>query len=118
MENSDQMGQMPNQQPEMGGQINSMPPTPQSSDPDKKSTGSLVGILIILLIIIVGGWYFLRERSQKIPIFDEDTESSIESLEKQGTSDEVVDIEADLNATNLSDLDAELDSIDQELQAF
>ena len=39
----------------------------------------------------------------------------LENLKSQSTSDEIDDIEADLDATDLENLDSELDAIDQEL---
>jgi hypothetical protein len=88
---------------------------------DKKQTGSLIGIIIIILIIVIGGFYFWGQKLDEVSIeptaeeilAEEDVLS--EALETQGTSDELTDIEADLESTNLDDLDAELSDIDLEL---
>ena len=122
MEDNNQTGQVSSGQPEMNNQMSdNASQAPQSSTPEQKSMGSLVGILIILVVIILGGWYFLNQRSQEVPFLDEENvraEASINALETQGTSDELDSIEADLNATDLSDLDAELDSINAELNSL
>lgn len=45
----------------------------------------------------------------------EDEDELLEELEQQSDSDEILEIEKDLSATFLSDLDQELDEIDKEL---
>ncbi|MBI2048296.1 MAG: hypothetical protein HYT27_04105, partial [Parcubacteria group bacterium] len=43
------------------------------------------------------------------------TDTALQVLEIQGTSDEISTIESDLDATTLEDLDAELGNIEAEL---
>ncbi len=43
------------------------------------------------------------------------SDTAVQELRQQGTSDEVADIEQDLEATSFTDLDAELNDIDKEL---
>jgi len=72
----------------------------------------LLWLVIILVVVAVGayvGWNFFKAG----PISPADT--SLKQLEKQGTSDELSAIEADLNATDLSNLDKELGDIGKEL---
>jgi len=69
-------------------------------------------ILIVLILVIVAIGYYVE--TTNIP-----KEASPESaaLETQGTSDELADIQADLDATDLESLDTELSDIDAELEA-
>jgi len=110
-----------NQVPE----INFDTPTPTQEAPvveEKSPVGPIVGIIIILVILIIGGLYFWGQRISTT--VDEnltpeeiiaETDTSLEALNQQGTSDAIVDIEADLNATDLGNLDAELQQIEAEL---
>ena len=94
---------------------NQMPP--MQSDINKKSTGPLIAVIIILALIIVGGLYFLKERSSQ-PVYVPTTESDsiTDSLNQQSTSDDLNSIEADLNATDLSNLDQGAAAVEAELQ--
>lgn len=104
----------PNQQ--MGGQnmggINTTMPH------DKKGgAGALVGSVIIIVIIILGGLYFFKNSksinqntndasiTQEQLQLESSTNMYTQSQSNQGTSDEIKDIEADLNATDIDSLD-------------
>ena len=93
-----------------------MPPMPGS--PEKKSMGPLIAVIVILALIIIGGLYFLKARSSQnayVPV--ETTEDSVTaSLNQQGTTDNLSSIEADLNTTNLDNLDQGAATIEAELQ--
>jgi hypothetical protein len=54
----------------------------------------------------------LAEEGIELP---SDSDSVIDQLQQVNSSDEISDIEADLSATNLDDLDAALDAIDNDL---
>ncbi|MEK9175143.1 MAG: hypothetical protein AAB795_00965 [Patescibacteria group bacterium] len=77
----------------------------------------LIVSIVVVLIIIAFGFYFLRNSN----IFE--TPSAIESindinmLQKQGTSDDISAINADLQATDLNNLDKEVSAIDAEFDA-
>ncbi|PIR40174.1 MAG: hypothetical protein COV33_01260 [Candidatus Zambryskibacteria bacterium CG10_big_fil_rev_8_21_14_0_10_34_34] len=95
---------------------NQMPPMQEQSE--KKSIGPLVAVIIILALIIVGGLYFLKTRSSQ-PVYEAPTEgvdTISESLNQQSDSDELNSIEADLNATDLDNLDQGAAVIEAELQ--
>ncbi len=85
----------------------------------------IFGVLIILSLgILVYGYQKLsQEKPASIPTPMptptpiEETDEQTSALENQGTSDEITDIEDDLEATNLSDLDQELEDIDSELSS-
>lgn len=91
---------------------------PMQGNVEKKSAGPLVAVIIILALIIIGGLYFLKTRSnQNMYVPTETTEDSVTaSLNQQGTSDDLSSIEADLNATNLDNLDQGAAVIEAELQ--
>lgn len=99
---------------------------PQESVTDKKSVGPIIGIAIIVVIIIFGGLYYwggkinnqeLREAQESITAQEilSEQDKSLESLQVQSTSDEIADIETDLDLTDLENLDKELGNIDIEL---
>ena len=96
---------------------NQMPP--MQAPMEKKSMGPLIAVIIILALIVLGGLYFLKERSsQNSTIPAEITGDPItNSLEQQGNSDDLSSIEADLNATNLDNLDQGASVIQAELNA-
>jgi hypothetical protein len=96
---------------------NQMPPI-QSSGTNNKSAGPLVAVIIILALIIVGGLYFLKERSSQptyvpeVPAGD----SVTDSLNNQGSTDDLSSIEADLNATDVNNLDQGATAVEASLQ--
>jgi uncharacterized protein YdgA (DUF945 family) len=86
---------------------------------NKSSIGSIIGIIIIITIIILGGLYFwgkrIEEARYKEKIISESqnqTEtvqvSESASIKTVSPGDDTSTIEADLNSTNLNNLDAEL----------
>ncbi len=97
----------PNQMPAFQGQV------------EKKSSGPLIAVIIILALIVVGGLYFLKERSEQNSYVPQNVEEDTitESLMQQSASDDLDSIEADLNATNLDNLDQGATAIQAEIQA-
>lgn len=94
---------------------------PGGAPQEEKSVGALIGSIIIIVIIVIGGIYFWATQEKMMP---SDTSTQMQNmmgdqstnmLLEQGTSDNLSDIEADLNATNLDNLDAELSDIDGQL---
>lgn len=93
---------------------NQMPPM---SQPEKKSAGPLIAVIIILALIIIGGLYFFKERtSQQAYTPKNESQDIVTSLNQQSNSDDLGSIEADLNATNLDNLDQGAAVIQAELQ--
>jgi len=84
------------------------------------SAGSTVAIIVIILILIAGGYYYFTvgiNPAQSPATGDEAaTASDVAALNEQGTSDALGDIEADLNATDLSGLDDASAGFESELQ--
>ncbi len=93
-------------------------PGPQATA-DKKSVGPLIAVIIILALIVIGGLYFLKQRSSAPTYVPETTQGDTvtESLMQQSSSDDLDAIEADLNATNLDNLDQGAAAIQAEMQA-
>ena len=103
--------------------VDTMPQTPEET-PKSSSVGPFIGIIIVILVIILGGLYFWGQRVEKNAdesiLTGEDTvteDNSVEILETQSSSDEIADIEEDLNTTDLENLDRELQSIESDLDA-
>lgn len=71
------------------------------------SVGPIIGIILILAVIILGGLYFWSQRANEDAMM---TNEAIETINTQNTSDETTVIEADLNATDVENLDAELNA--------
>lgn len=96
---------------------NQMPP--MQAEPPKSSSGPLIAVIIILALIVVGGLYFLKQRTSREtynPPQQVMGDPIVESLSQQSGSDDLGSIEADLNATNLDNIDQGAAAIDTELQ--
>ena len=97
----------------LGGVPPSIPP------PEKNQIGPAVAVIIIVLILAAGGFYFWKTQMAQRSMTPEDIlgaeDPVLEELQAQGASDEIADIETDLNATVLGGLDAELSNIEREL---
>lgn len=91
------------------------------SEPKKSKTawGPLIGLIIILILIIAGSFYFFRSEQQANNPENtsaDNIENELMELQTQSQSDEVSDIEADLEATNLDNIDAEISMIEDEIE--
>jgi hypothetical protein len=94
---------------------NQMPPI--QGDMNNKSAGPLVAVIIILALIIIGGLYFLKERSSQNTYVPSQTGDTVtQSLNTQSGSDDLKSIEADLNATDINNLDQGAAAIEATLQ--
>lgn len=93
--------------------------TSSESGAEEKSTGAIIGAIIIVVLLVIGGLYFLGQRVSEGPAPEEilsQPDVVIETLETQGTSDEIIDITADLGTEeDFGNLDVELGNIDAEL---
>ena len=78
-------------------------------------------ILIVIAIVLIGAYFMFSNDSNKETLSIEDDLAALELTdeEKQALADEGIELpsdsEADLSATNLDDLDAALDGIDNDL---
>lgn len=82
--------------------------------------GAVIGIIIIVVLLAVGGFYYftseVEELQQEQPSA-EITGDEEDQLRSQGTSSDLADIEADLQATDLSPLDEASAGFEAELNA-
>lgn len=90
------------------------PNTEQNLEQNKSSVGSVVGTIIIIAIIVLGGLYFWGKRIEETKpqnnLFQTSEESSLPTTTDVNNSDELMSIEAELNATDLNnDSTAELE---------
>jgi len=96
-----------------------------SSKENSNGKGPLIGSIIVILVLIAGLAYLWQNfpGQSEVPadMSAEDIrnlpDEAAESLESQSSSDEISAIEADLNSTDLGDIDAELDTINTELNS-
>lgn len=78
-------------------------------DQNKKSNGALIGSIIVIIILVVGGIYVFKMNIQKAKDIQKANEQ-INTANVLSSSDETVDIEADLNNN------ANMDVLDTNLQ--
>ncbi len=71
------------------------------------SAGPVIGVIVILAIIILGALYFWSQRADNEALM---TDEVVESIDLQSDSDAAAAIEADLDATDIENLDAELNA--------
>jgi len=81
---------------------------------EEKAIGPAIGVIIIILVLILGGLYFWGERMNKgSEIPNPQVENSAtpdtqtQNLQQQSSSDDVNAMDADLTATDLSNLGTE-----------
>jgi|SRR3989344_6971632 len=113
-------------------QLNQTPSStpPESIPKEQSSNGALIGAIIVVLLLIVLGFYIFTNRENVVNDLNNDEAGLIENeivnfpdeqkdnLQKQGDSDTINEIEKDVNDTNLENLDAEVQAIDQELDSL
>lgn len=84
------------------------PMMPEGTSQKKMWLWLVVGAVVI--IVLAALWWFWQG-----PTAPAEENGATTALETQGTSDEVSAIDTDLQATDLGNLDAELEDIDSEL---
>jgi uncharacterized protein HemX len=107
-------------------------PQPEKTTPGKKtSIGPVFGIIIIVVLLALGGLYYFTTGVDQVrnnepqPVLTEEEAATLQdeavqeasTLREQSTSNTIADIEADLEATDLSGLDDALSDFDSELNA-
>lgn len=115
--------------------LNNMPPVsnippmgeiPNNIHENKSSIGGILGTILVIAIIILGGLYFWGKRIDEAKLRQENAAqqavfensqnitiqevSEADKIKSVGNSDDVSSLEAELNATNLNGLGAELDA--------
>ena len=105
-----------------------LPPAGSPLTPAGEKKSNLLRILLIiaavLLVLVLWVWYYggnllpvKEETSAPVPTISikPPVEPDVAALQNQSPSDDATAIESDLNATDLGNLDLELDVIDKEL---
>ncbi len=105
---------------------NNRSPIPMTSidERERKPFGALVGSLVVLIILVLSGIYLwttrivprMTQKGQTIIQTNTETvlppsDTSTKKLSTQSKSDTVSDIEKDLKATNLDNLDKEIQAL-------
>jgi hypothetical protein len=70
------------------------------------SVGSLVAVIVILAVIVLGAVYFWNHRASNAV----GTDDNLEAITTQSSADDTASIEADLNSTDVDNLDAEMNA--------
>ncbi|TSC62855.1 MAG: hypothetical protein G01um101448_736 [Parcubacteria group bacterium Gr01-1014_48] len=97
---------------------------PQTPPQKQGQIGAVIGIIIIIVVLALGGLYVWGARLNKVTEPNGETAEDImnssdpttDNLTTQGTSDDLSAIEDDLDTTSLDQLDAEMNSINAEVQ--
>ena len=110
------------------GEIPASTPPPSTSQsggesPKQGPVGPIVGVIIIVAVLVLGGLYYwgtkLNEQRSLDAMSGDEIENlpdeQLEDLQVQDTSDTIESIGNDLDATDLENLDAELEQIDADL---
>jgi hypothetical protein len=81
-------------------QVNNTTPSYQSSPTSEKKIGPIVGILVLVLVLVAAAIYLFGNRATSDVAAPEDTSAaSTEVQPVTNNSDEVNDLETDLNAS-------------------
>lgn len=89
---------------------------PMGPTPKKSGSGATVAIILIVILLAAGAYYYFTQVGGALDQEDAMMKDAVSGLNEQDTSDELADIEADLNATDISGLDAAAGEINAELQ--
>lgn len=94
----------------------------ESNDINKnpESSGPILGIIIIITLLVVGGLFVFNNRLNAPALTPDEIETApdatTDQLGNQATSTDLESIEADANATDLNNLDNELNQIEAEIE--
>ena len=90
-------------------------PTPKKNG---DSLGPTISSIVIVLLLVLGGiYYFTKGIGEVQPTGDQAAAGDEAALRQQSQSTDLADIEADVNATDLSALDEASADFDSELEA-
>ncbi len=71
-------------------------------EPEQKSNGALIGLIIIIIILILGGIYLWNQNKKTSP------EPAIETSQTTGENENTAEMEANLNGLDLESLDSDI----------
>lgn len=86
---------------------------PGMNAPERKS--SMIGTVIVILIIVIGAIYLLASRSDAPTTTGTTSETTPTNDETMNQPDELMSVEAELNATTFSETDDSINQLDGEL---
>lgn len=73
------------------------------------SVGPVIGTIIILAVIVLGGFYFWNQRESKNAVMDDaQVSQTVQDIKTQSQSDAPSAIMNDLNATDVNNIDSQL----------
>lgn len=78
-----------------------------ASGENKSLAGPIIGAVVILAIVVLGGLYFWGQRANNDEL---KTDEAVESINLQSEANDTASIEADLDATEIENLDSELNA--------
>lgn len=84
---------------------------PNLTEHREGSAGPVIGTIIILAVIVLGGLYFWGQRAGNQVMEEAEVGDVVSGIMTQSESDATLDIEADLKATNIDDIDSQLNGI-------
>ena len=91
--------------------MNVPPQKPQATQNSGGSAGSLIAVIVILALIIIGALYFWGQSNSADDGAERVmTDETVQTINAQSSSDAAAAIEADLDATDVDSLDAELNA--------
>lgn len=85
------------------------PMGPSMESPKESSVGPVIGTIIILAVIVLGGLYFWNQRGERV-MDETELNTVINEISTQSQSDDTASIDADLKATDVDNLDQELNA--------
>ena len=79
-------------------------------EPEQKSSGALVGLIIIIIILVLGGVYlWINNTSKETETADPISSNENKADNKDGvTVDNTLDLDANINSIDLESLDSEI----------
>lgn len=81
---------------------------------NSEKVGPLVGSVIIIVIIILGAFYLFSTIKQKVDAQKAQTEET--QMKDVNQTDELAEIESDINTTDVDSFDEEMESLQVEFQ--
>lgn len=83
---------------------------------EKSSMSSILSIVLIVVVLAAGAFYFFKqvpapEGAELNTPAELQSDATLTDISTQGTSTDIADIEADLNATDFSGVDAGLSDL-------
>lgn len=125
-----EQNQEPQNNPESQEAPEQMPQEPNMSGKpeESKGYGALIAMAVIVLIIIVGAYFMFQDRvgegeksdaelDAQFDASEGQLDAELEAINSTSEDDTLASIETDLEGSDLSDLDAELDAIDEEFNS-